>query len=70
MQFEVEKLSPEARRQIEALMRANGLTTQQALNQIMEEAVAEGALSAVGRRKAKVLTLVPTKRASSRDSSG
>lgn len=70
MQFEVEKLSPEARRQIEALMRANGLTTQQALNQIMEEAVAEGALSAVGRRKAKVLTLVPAKRASGGDSSG
>lgn len=71
MHFDIDRLSPEARRQVLALMEANGLTLGESLNQILEEAVSDGATSAVGRRKAKVLQLVVTpKRASCRDSSG
>ncbi|KPA87314.1 hypothetical protein PF66_06224 [Pseudomonas asplenii] len=68
MQFEIEKLSPEARRQVEALMRANGMTLSQGVNLITEASIAEGALSAVGRKKAQVLQLVTPMRASGRDS--
>ena len=71
MHFDIDRLSPEARRQVLALMEANGLTLGESLNQIVEETVSDGATSAVGRRKAKVLQLVVTpKRASCRDSSG
>jgi len=70
MFFEMSKLSPDARRRIEALMRANEWTLEKALNEMALEAVSAGATSAVGRRKAKVLQLVPLKRASERDSSG
>lgn len=70
MLFDINKVSPEARRRIEGLMTANGWTLDKALNELALEAVSAGATSAVGRRKAKVLQLVPLKRASERDSSG
>lgn len=69
MQFEKHRLSAETRRQLEALESADG-DLSSALNRILEGAISEGALSEVGRKKAKVLQLVPLKRASERGSSG
>lgn len=68
MTVELEKLPPQTRQQVEGLMRQNGWTFSQAINAMMESAIASGALSEVGRKKAKVLQLVTPMRASGRDS--
>jgi len=68
MNVEQERMPPETRRKIHELMRANAWSFEKALNEILMEAVASGATSVVGRRKAKVLQLVTPMRASSRDS--
>lgn len=70
MTVELEKLPPQTRQIVEELMAENSWTFSQAINAMMESAIANGALSEVGRRKAKVLQLVPPMRASGRDSSG
>lgn len=70
MTVELEKLPPQTRQRVERLMAENGWTFSQAINAMMESAIANGALSEVGRRKAKVLQLVTPMRASGRDSSG
>ncbi|WP_238938736.1 hypothetical protein [Pseudomonas typographi] len=70
MTVELDKIPPPTRAQIEQLMAARGWTFSQAMNHVVETAVGEGALSVVGRRKAKVLKLVAPKRASERGSSG
>ncbi|KQQ62950.1 hypothetical protein ASF66_00930 [Pseudomonas sp. Leaf129] len=70
MTVELEKLPPQTRQRVEGLMAENGWTFSQAINAMMESAIANGALSEVGRRKAKVLQLVTPMRASGRDSSG
>ncbi|MNU09234.1 hypothetical protein D3C72_2556910 [compost metagenome] len=51
-------------------MHANGWSLSQTINEMTELAIAYGALSEVGRKKAKVLQLVTPMRASCRDSSG
>ncbi len=68
MTVELEKLPPQTRRRVEGLMAENGWTFSQAINAMMESAIASGALSEVGRKKAKVLQLVTPMRASCRDS--
>jgi hypothetical protein len=68
MTVELEKLPPQTRQQVEGLMRQNGWTFSQAINAMMESAIASGALSEVGKKKAKVLQLVTPMRASGRDS--
>lgn len=68
MTVELEKLPPKTRQRVEGLMAENGWTFSQAINAMMESAIANGALSEVGRRKAKVLQLVAPMRASGRDS--
>ena len=70
MTVELERLPPQTRKRVEELMRANGWSFSYAINAMMETAIACGALSEVGRKKAKVLKLVPPMRASGRDSSG
>ena len=70
MTVELGKLPPDTRQKVEELMRANGWSFSRAMNEMFEAAVASGALSVVGRRKAKVLHLVTPMRASGRDSSG
>lgn len=70
MTVQLDQLPPPVRQRIEGLMRANDWDFSTAMNQVFEAAVAGGALSVVGRRKAKVLQLVPPIRASARDSSG
>lgn len=70
MTVELERLPPDTRRRVEELMRANGWSFSRAMNEMFEAAVAGGALSVVGRKKAKVLQLVTPMRASGRDSSG
>lgn len=70
MTVELEKLPPQTRQRVEGLMAENGWTFSQAINAMMESAIANGALSEVGRRKAKVLQLVAPMRASGRDSLG
>ncbi|MBP5948514.1 MULTISPECIES: hypothetical protein [unclassified Pseudomonas] len=70
MTVELERLPPQTRKRVEELMRANGWSFSHAINAMMETAIACGALSEVGRKKAKVLKLVPPMRASGRDSSG
>lgn len=70
MTVQLDQLSPDVRQRIEGLMRANDWDFSTAMNQVFEAAVASGALSVVGRRKAKVLQLVAPMRASPRDSSG
>lgn len=66
------ELSPTARKAIQKLMEVNGWTLDRTLNELGIESVAKGATSVVGRKKAKVLHLVPSlptrKRASERDS--
>ncbi|EIM14410.1 hypothetical protein PchlO6_2125 [Pseudomonas chlororaphis O6] len=49
-------------------MCTNGWNFSRAINEVMENAIACGALSEVGRKKAKVLQLVAPMRASGRDS--
>ncbi len=68
MTVELERLPPQTRKRVEELMRANGWSFSYAVNAMMETAIACGALSEVGRKKAKVLKLVPPMRASGRDS--
>ncbi|MHA6128885.1 hypothetical protein ACX3YD_22320 [Pseudomonas fluorescens group sp. PF-1] len=68
MTIDKEKLSPETRQRVEELMFANGWDFNRAINEMMETAIAGGALSEVGRKKAKVLQLVTPMRASGRDS--
>ncbi len=70
MTVELERLPPDTRQRVEELMRANGWSFSRAMNEMFEAAVAGGALSVVGRKKAKVLQLVAPMRASGRDSSG
>ena len=70
MTVELERLPPQTRKRVEELMRVNGWSFNQAMNEMFEAAVASGALSVVGRRKAQVLQLVTPMRASGRDSSG
>lgn len=68
MSIELEKLPLQTRQAVEKLMRQNGWSFNQAINEMMETAIAGGALSEVGRKKAKVLHLVTPMRASGRDS--
>jgi hypothetical protein len=68
MTIDKEKLSPETRQRVEELMFANGWDFNRAINEMMETAIAGGALSEVGRKKARVLQLVTPMRASGRDS--
>lgn len=70
MTVQLDQLPPEVRQRIEGLMRANDWDFNTAMNRVFEAAVASGALSVVGRRKAKVLQFVAPMRASPRDSSG
>ncbi|MEX0292512.1 hypothetical protein AAH995_04095 [Pseudomonas putida] len=70
MTVQLDQLPPDVRQRIEELMRANDWDFNTAMNQVFEAAVASGALSVVGRRKAKVLQLVAPMRDSPRDSSG
>lgn len=68
MTIEREKLPPATRRKVEELMRVNGWDFSRAINEMIETAIASGALSEVGKKKAKVLHLVTRMRASGRDS--
>jgi hypothetical protein len=68
MTIELEKLPPQTRQAVEGLMLQNGWSFSRAINEMMEAAIANGALSEVGRKKAKVLQLVTPMRASGRDS--
>lgn len=68
MSIEMEKLPPETRQRVRQLMDANGWTFSQAINEMTEAAIAGGALSEVGRKKAPVLQLVAPMRPSSRGS--
>lgn len=70
MTVELVRLPPDTRQRVEELMHANGWSFSRAMNEMFEAAVAAGALSVVGRKKAKVLQLVAPMRASDRDSSG
>lgn len=70
MTVELERLPPQTRKRVEELMRVNGWNFSRAINEMTETAIACGALSEVGRKKAQVLQLVPPMRASGRDSSG
>lgn len=68
MTVELESLPPQTRKRVEELMYANGWSFSQTINEMTELAIASGALSEVGRKKAKVLQLVTPMRASGRDS--
>jgi hypothetical protein len=68
MTVELERLPPQTRKRVAELMDANGWTFSQTINEMTELAIASGALSEVGRKKAKVLQLVTPMRASGRDS--
>jgi hypothetical protein len=70
MLFEQEKLSPDARRRIQQLMREKGWSFEKAINELCIAAVSGGATSVVGRQRAKVLQLVTLKRDSDRASEG
>lgn len=70
MTVQLDQLPPDVRQRIEGLMRANNWDFSRAMNEVFEAAVASGALSVVGRRKARVLQLVAPMRVSPRDSSG
>lgn len=70
MSIELEKLPPKTRQKVEELMSANGWSFSRAINEMTETAIACGALSEVGRRRARVLELVPRISPSERDSSG
>ncbi|MNV45886.1 hypothetical protein D3C71_1376970 [compost metagenome] len=64
MQFTEENVPPETRAKVHQLMDARGWTFEEAVNEILLEAIASGATVFVGRRKAPVLTLVGLKRPS------
>jgi hypothetical protein len=68
MTVELEKLPPQTREKVKGLMSQNGWSFSQAINAMMEASIANGALSEVGKKKAKVLHLVSPMRASGRDS--
>lgn len=70
MSIELEQLPPKTRQKVEELMRVNDWSFSRAINEITETAIASGVFAQVGRKKAKVLHLVPPMRASGRDSSG
>lgn len=70
MSIELEKLPPKTRQAVEGLMRDNGWDLSRAINEMVEIAIAGGALSEVGRKKAKVLQLVTRIRPSERDCLG
>lgn len=70
MSIELEKLPPKTRQAVEGLMRDNGWDFSRAINEMVEIAIAGGALSEIGRKKAKVLHLVTRIRPSERDCLG
>lgn len=70
MTVELERLPPKTRQKVQELMAANGWSFSRVINEMTEIAIASGALSEVGRKKAQVLHLVAPMRASGRDSSG
>ncbi|AVU77086.1 MULTISPECIES: hypothetical protein [Pseudomonas] len=64
MQFTEENVPPETRVKVHQLMEARGWTFEEAVNEILLEAITSGATVFVGRHKAPVLTLVGLKRPS------
>ncbi|QAY85375.1 hypothetical protein [Pseudomonas arsenicoxydans] len=64
MQFTEENIPPETREKVYRLMDARGWDFEQAVNEILLEAITSGATIFVGRRKAPVFELVGRKRPS------
>lgn len=64
MEFCEENVPPETRAKINRLMEARGWTFEEAVNEVLLEAITSGATVFVGRRKAPVLELVGLKRPS------
>lgn len=64
MQFSEENVPPETRAKLHRLMEARGWTFEEAVNEVLLEAVASGGTAFAGRRKAPVLELVGLKRPS------
>lgn len=64
MNFTEENIPPETREKVYRLMEARGWDFEQAVNEILLEAITSGATIFVSRRKAPVLTLVGLKRPS------
>lgn len=64
MEFCEENVPPETRAKIHRLMDARGWTFEEAVNEVLLEAITSGATVFVGRRKAPVLELVGLKRPS------
>ncbi len=64
MEFCEENVPPETRAKIHRLMEARGWTFEEAVNEVLLEAITSGATVFVGRRKAPVLELVGLKRTS------
>ncbi|MBA6135322.1 hypothetical protein CMV24_29570 [Pseudomonas plecoglossicida] len=64
MEFCEENVPPETRTKIHRLMEARGWTFEEAVNEVLLEAITSGATVFVGRRKAPVLELVGLKRPS------
>ena len=64
MQFTEENIPAKTREQVYRLMEARGWDFEQAVNEILLEAITSGATIFVGRHKAPVLTLVGLKRPS------
>lgn len=70
MQFNEENMPPETMAKVQRLMDARGWDFEQAVNEILLEAITSGATIFVGRRKAPVLTLVGLNGPSQRPSTG
>lgn len=64
MEFCEENVPPETRAKFNRLMEARGWTFEEAVNEVLLEAITSGATVFVGRRKAPVLELVGLKRPS------
>ncbi|QOI04581.1 hypothetical protein D5S10_12280 [Pseudomonas savastanoi] len=64
MQFTEENIPPQTREKVYRLMEARGWDFEQAVNEVLSEAITSGATIFVGRRKAQVLKLVDLKRPS------
>lgn len=64
MEFSEKNVPPEIRAEIHRLMEARGWTFEEAVNEVLLEAVASGGTAFAGRRKATVLKLVGLKRPS------
>lgn len=64
MEFCEENVPPDTRAKIHRLMEARGWTFEEAVNEVLLEAITSGATVFVGRRKAPVLELVGLKRPS------